>query len=69
MNASSSAPDGLKVMDFVNFAYYVEATLSTAELLATHPAQIAIVKVYTSPTVSANLLTVRLAEGRNARPG
>jgi hypothetical protein len=49
MNASA-APDESKVMDFVNFAYYVEATLSTVELLATHPAQIAVVKVYASPT-------------------
>jgi len=36
-------------MDFVNFAYYVEATLSASAIVVGNPAEIAVIKVYPSP--------------------
>lgn len=38
------------VMDFVNCAYYVEATLTASAIVAGNPAEIAAVKVYASTT-------------------
>ncbi len=44
---NSIAPDeDSSVMDFGNFAYYVEATLSASAIIVGNPAEIAIVKVY-----------------------
>jgi hypothetical protein len=35
-------------MDFVNCAYYVEATLTASAIAVGNPAEIAVVKVYAS---------------------
>lgn len=40
------------VMDFVNYAYYVEATLTASAIVVGNPAEIAVVKVYASPDFS-----------------
>lgn len=40
------------VMDFVNFAYYVEATLSASAIVVGNPAEIAVVKVFASADFS-----------------
>jgi hypothetical protein len=40
------------VMDFVNCAYYVEATLTASAILVGNPAEIAVVKVFASPDFS-----------------
>ena len=40
------------VMDFVNCAYYVEATLTASAVVVGNPAEIAAVKVYASPDFS-----------------
>jgi len=40
------------VMDFVNFAYYVEATLSASAIVVGNPAEIAVVKVMASADFS-----------------
>jgi hypothetical protein len=40
------------VMDFVNFAYYVEATLSASAIVVGNPAEIAVVKVLASADFS-----------------
>ena len=37
------------IMDFVNKAYYVEATLIAPALVIGHPAAISIIKVFASP--------------------
>jgi hypothetical protein len=50
MNSTATDPGETKVMDFVNFGYYVEATLSTVALPESHPSQIAVLKVLASPT-------------------
>jgi hypothetical protein len=47
-NAASAQEDS-SVMDFVNFAYYVEATLTAPETTIGNPAKIAAVKVFASP--------------------
>jgi hypothetical protein len=36
-------------MDFINFAFYVEATLSASAIVAGNPAEIAVIKVFPSP--------------------
>jgi hypothetical protein len=48
MNAVTTT-DPSTVMDFVNFAYYVEATLSASSIGVGNPASIAVIKVYPSP--------------------
>jgi hypothetical protein len=40
------------VMDFVNCAFYVEATLSASAIVVGNPAEIAVVKVHASPDFS-----------------
>jgi hypothetical protein len=47
-NAAPAAQDS-SVMDFVNFAYYAEATLTAPEITIGNPAKVAAVKVYASP--------------------
>jgi hypothetical protein len=37
------------VMNFVNFAYYVEATLTAPGIIIGNPAKVAAVKVFASP--------------------
>lgn len=50
-NAASAAADS-SVMDFVNFAYYVEATLTAPGIIIGNPAKVAAVKVFASPNFS-----------------
>jgi hypothetical protein len=45
---SDDSPVDSPVMDFVNFAYYVEATLTASAIVVGNPAQIAVVKVVAS---------------------
>lgn len=47
-NAAPAAQDS-SVMDFVNFAYYAEATLTAPEIGIGNPAKVAAVKVFASP--------------------
>lgn len=47
--ASTPPRDPSSVMDFVNFAFYVEATLTAPELTVGNPAEIAVVKVVAPP--------------------
>ncbi len=44
MNTGTTTDDSA-VMDFVNFAYYVEATLTASAIVVGKPAQIAVIKV------------------------
>jgi hypothetical protein len=46
-NASAEGPPAA-VMDFVNCAYYVEATLTASAIAVGNPAEIAVVRVYAS---------------------
>lgn len=50
-NATPAAQDS-SVMDFVNFAYYAEATLTAPEITIGNPAKVAAVKVFASPNFS-----------------
>jgi hypothetical protein len=47
----AGSTDDSAVMDFVNFAYYVEATLTASAVAVGHPAEIAAVKVFASPVI------------------
>jgi len=48
MNSTATTNDS-SVMDFVNSAYYVEATLTASAIAVGNPAEIAVVKIYASP--------------------
>jgi hypothetical protein len=48
MNSAATTDDS-PVMDFVNNAYYVEATLTASAIVIGNPAEIAVVKIYASP--------------------
>jgi len=45
----ATTTDSSTPMDFVNFAYYVEGTLSASAIVVGNPAEIAVIKVYPSP--------------------
>ena len=66
----ATTTDSSTPMDFVNFAYYVEATLSASAIVVGNPAEIAVIKVY--PSSGIPRLTATLAEDtcrQTVRPG